>query len=66
MAVKNFVFREDWVDSKVAGTKTTFFAIFDPTWTFWSQKDQIRNSLNSILVKKDYIIINFVTLRLSN
>ena len=33
MAVKNFVFREDWVGSKVAGMKTTFFVIFDPTWT---------------------------------
>ena len=31
MAVKNFVFRENWVGSKVAGMKTTFFAIFDPT-----------------------------------
>ena len=34
MAVKNFVFRENWVGSKVAaGMKTTFLAIFDPTWT---------------------------------
>ena len=33
MAVKNFVFRDNWVGSKVAGIKTTFFAIFDPTWT---------------------------------
>ena len=33
MAVKNFVFRENWVGSKVAGIKATFFAIFDPTWT---------------------------------
>ena len=33
MAVKNFVFRENWVGSKVAGMKTNFFAIFDPTWT---------------------------------
>ena len=33
MAVKNFVFKEHWVGSKVAGMKTTFFAIFDPTWT---------------------------------
>ena len=32
MAVKNFVFRENWVGSKVAGMKT-FFANFDPTWT---------------------------------
>ena len=33
MAVKNFAFRENWVDSKLAGMKTTFVAIFDPTWT---------------------------------
>ena len=30
MVVKNFVFRENWVGSKVAGIKTTF-TIFDPT-----------------------------------
>ena len=33
MAVKNFVFGENWVGSKVAGMKTAYFAIFDPTWT---------------------------------
>ena len=33
MAVKSFVFRENWVGSKVAGMKITFFAIFDPTWS---------------------------------
>ena len=27
MAVKNFVFRENWVGSKVPGMKTVFFAI---------------------------------------
>ena len=32
MAVENFVFRENWVGSKVADMKTIFFAIFDPTW----------------------------------
>ena len=32
MAVKNFVFRENWVGNKVVGMKTTFFAIFDPNW----------------------------------
>ena len=31
MAVKNFVFRENRVGSKVAGIEITFFAIFDPT-----------------------------------
>ena len=33
MAVKNFVFRENWVGSKVGGMKTTFLAILAPTWT---------------------------------
>ena len=33
MAVKNSVFRENLVGSKVAGMKTTIFAILDPTWT---------------------------------
>ena len=71
MAVKNFVFRENCVDSKVAGMmKTTVFPIFGPTWThiLAHQKAQIRNSLNNILVKKDrnYITINFVTLILTN
>ena len=65
MAVKNIVFRKNWVGSKVAGMKTTFFAIFDPTWThIFDPKDPKRNSLNSILVKKDrnYSTIDFVTL----
>ena len=69
MAVKNYFFRQNWVGRKVAGMKKSFFAIFERIWTqFWAQKAQIRNSLNSILVKKDknYIIINFVTLRLNS
>ena len=33
MVVKIFVFRENRVGSKVADGKTTFFAIFDSTWT---------------------------------
>ena len=69
MAVKNFVFRQNWVGRKVAGMKKTFFANFEPTWThILAIKAQIRNSLNIILVKKDrnYIIINFVALRLTN
>ena len=49
--------------------KITIFVIFDPTWThiLAPKKAQIWNCLNSILVKKDrnYIIINFVTLRLT-
>ena len=49
MAVKNFVFRENWVGSKMAGMKMTFFAIFDTTGPIvWPQKAQIRNSLKSI------------------
>ena len=67
MANKSFVFRENWVGSKLAGMKTTFFLPFltQPGPKFWPQKAQIRNSLNSILVKKDrnYIVINFVTFK---
>ena len=69
MAVKNFVFRQNWVGRKMAGMKKTFFAIFKPTWThILPQKAQIRNSWNSILVKKNrnYIITNFMTLRMTN
>ena len=33
MALKNFVFRKNWVGIEVAGMKIAFFAIFDPTWT---------------------------------
>ena len=69
MAVKDFVFRENWVCSKVARTKTTLFAIFDTTEIhILAQKAQINNSIRSILVKKDrnYIIIKVVALRLSN
>ena len=33
MAVKNFVFREKKVGSKVADMRATFFVIFDPIWT---------------------------------
>ena len=33
MAVKNFVFREDWVGSKLADMKTAFFTILDLPWT---------------------------------
>ena len=67
MAVKNFVFRQNWVDSKVAGMKKNLL-LTQPGPTCWPQKAQIRNSLNNILIKKDshYIFINFVTLRLAN
>ena len=34
MVVQKFIFRENWLGSKVfAGMKTIFFAIFDPIWT---------------------------------
>ena len=33
MAVKNFVFRKNWVGSEVASMKIAFFGIFDPTWS---------------------------------
>ena len=66
MAVKNFVFRKNYVGSKVAGMKTTLSFLNQPAPTFWPQKAQITNSLNSILVTKGRnFIINFVTLRLT-
>ena len=70
MAIKNFVLSENSVDNKVAGMKVTFFAIFDPKMDphLGPKKTQIRSSFNSISVKKktNYIIINFMTLRLTN
>ena len=33
MAVKNFVFKKNWVESEVPSTKIAFFDIFEPTWT---------------------------------
>ena len=42
MAVKDFMFRQNWVGRKVVGLKKTFFAIFDPKRP---KKVQIRNSL---------------------
>ena len=33
MALKNFVFKENWVVSEVASIKIDFSAILDPTWT---------------------------------
>ena len=69
MAVKNFVFRGRWVSSKVAGIKITGFVIFEPTWTHISAlKGPNKRLLEQFFVNKDknYIIINFVTLRLIN
>ena len=63
MAVKNFVFRENWVYSKVADMKITFFAIFDPTWThIWPPKGPNKEfllqhfSLKNIIFYKNYFI----------
>ena len=54
MAVKNFVFRENWVGSKVAGMETIFLPFLtQPGPTFWPRKAQINNLFRSILVKKD-------------
>ena len=33
MAVKNLIFRKNWVGSEVANMKIVFFPIFDLTWT---------------------------------
>ena len=52
MVVQKFVFRENWVGSKmVTSMKTTFLPFltqFGPT--LWPQKTQIKNSLNRMLV----------------
>ena len=38
MAVKNFVFRQNWVSRRAAGMKKNFFfAIFDPNKEFLKQ-----------------------------
>ena len=52
MAVKNFLFRGNWVGGQVAGMKTTF-TIFEPTWTHILVPKDPRNFLKSILDKKD-------------
>ena len=69
MAVKNFVFRENWVGNNVAGMKVTFLPFLTQSGhTFWPQKAQLNYSFRNILIKKDknYTIVNFVTLRLTN
>ena len=33
MAIKNFIFRKNWIESEVAIMKITFVAILDQTWT---------------------------------
>ena len=67
MDVKNFVFRKNWIYRKVAGMKKHFFVIFDPTWSHIVAPKSPNKEFLNILVKKDrnYIIINFVSLRLT-
>ena len=65
MAVKNFVFGENWLGSKVSGMKTTIFPIFDPTWTHilapeCPNKEFLKQHFSQ---DRNHIIINFVTLR---
>ena len=49
MAVKNFLYRENWVGIRVAAMQTNVFDILtQPGPTFWPQKAQIRNCLNTI------------------
>ena len=67
MAVKNFVFRETLVGSKVVGMKTIFFVIFDSTRIhILVPAGPIKEFLKQHFSKKDRnYIINFVTLRLT-
>ena len=51
MALKNFVFRENWVASEVASMETAFLPYLTQLGPiFWPQKAQILNSLNRILI----------------
>ena len=56
MALKNFAVGENCVVSELAGMKTTFFAIFDPTWTHILT----RKSLNMEFRRQSF---NFQSLR---
>ena len=50
MAVKNFVFQENWVCSKVAGTENNLFCHFWPNLDHMlPPKVQIRNSLDILI-----------------
>ena len=74
MVVQKFVFRENWVGSKVVAGMKIFFAIFDPIWTHtlaWKDpnKEYFKHNFSfQSINKKDgsYIIITFVTLGLTN
>ena len=51
MVLQKFVFRENWVGSKVfAGMKTIFFAVFDTIWTHILAQDP-----NKEFFKQDFI-----------
>ena len=53
MAVKNFVFRGNWVGGQGAGMKTTS-TIFEPTWThILVPKDPSKEFLKQNIDKKD-------------
>ena len=59
MAVKNFVFRQNWVGRKVAGMKKNpFFPIFDPTWThILAPKSPIKELLKQYFSEERHILI---------
>ena len=62
MAVKNFVFSENWVGSEVADMTIAFFAIFDPTWTYilatkGPNMEFLKQSFNFQLVRRTEAIL---------
>ena len=69
--LRTLIFRENWVGSKVAGTKITFFAIFDTSWThILVPKGPNKEFLKQHFIKERqkfyYIVMNFVTLILTS
>ena len=56
MALKNFIFRENWVGGEVTGMKIAFFAIFDLTWTH----TLVPKGLNMEFLQRNF---NFQSLR---
>ena len=68
MVVKNFVLVKTGLIVRWLVWKQPFLSFLtQPEPTVWPQKDEIRNSLKSILVRKNinYIIINFMILGLT-
>ena len=58
MAVKNFIFRENYVGREVTGMTIAFFAIFDPTWThILVPNAQIRKNFDFQSIKKTEAIL---------